>query len=70
MLIGSTSMGKTVEMMDQLDQIRARGHRAIVFDLTGAYISTYFDPCAVLLSDIVSLADMPERSGDSRVRSR
>ena len=54
-------MGKTVEMMDQLDQIRARGHRAIVFDLTGAYISTYFDPCAVLLSDIVNLADMPER---------
>ena len=44
MLIGSTGMGKTVAMMDQLDQIRARGHRAIVFDLTGAYISTYFDP--------------------------
>ena len=43
MLIGSTGMGKTVAMMDQLDQIRARGHRAIVFDLTGAYISSYFD---------------------------
>ena len=44
MLIGNTGMGKTVAMMNQLDQIRARGHRAIVFDLTGAYISTYFDP--------------------------
>ena len=44
MLVGSTGTGKTVAMMDLLDQIRARGHRSIVFDLTGAYISTYFDP--------------------------
>ena len=44
MLIGSTGMGKTVAMMNALDQIRARGHRAIVFDLTGAYISAYHDP--------------------------
>ena len=44
MLIGSTGTGKTVAMMDLLDQIRARGTRSVVFDLTGAYVSTYFDP--------------------------
>lgn len=43
MLIGSTGTGKTVAMMDLLDQIRARGQRSVVFDLTGAYVSTYFD---------------------------
>lgn len=40
MLIGSTGTGKTVAMMDLLDQIRARGQRSVVFDLTGAYVST------------------------------
>lgn len=44
MLIGSTGTGKTVAMMDLLDQIRARGQRSVVFDLTGAYVGTYYDP--------------------------
>ena len=44
MLIGSTGTGKTVAIMDLIDQIRARGQRAIVFDLTGAFISTFYDP--------------------------
>jgi type IV conjugative transfer system coupling protein TraD len=44
MLVGSTGTGKTVALMDLLDQVRTRGHRAVVFDLTGAYVSAYYDP--------------------------
>ena len=44
MLIGSTGTGKTVALMDVLDQVRNRGLRSIVFDLTGAYVATYYDP--------------------------
>lgn len=44
MLIGSTGTGKTVALMDLLDQVRARGQRSVIFDLTGAYVATYYDP--------------------------
>lgn len=43
MLIGSTGTGKTVAMMDLIDQIRARGQRAVVFDLTGNYVAKFYD---------------------------
>jgi type IV conjugative transfer system coupling protein TraD len=43
MLIGTTGTGKTVAMRDLLAQIRARGARAVVFDLTGAFIEAFYD---------------------------
>jgi type IV conjugative transfer system coupling protein TraD len=43
MLIGTTGTGKTVAMRDLLAQVRARGARAVVFDLTGAFIEAFFD---------------------------
>lgn len=44
MVIGTTGTGKTVAMRDLLAQARARSARAVVFDLTGAYIEAFFDP--------------------------
>lgn len=43
MLIGTTGTGKTVAMRDLLRQVRGRGQRAVVFDLTGAFIEAFFD---------------------------
>lgn len=43
MLIGTTGTGKTVAMRDLLRQVRERGQRAVVFDLTGAFIEAFFD---------------------------
>jgi type IV conjugative transfer system coupling protein TraD len=44
MLIGTTGTGKTVCLRDLLGQVRARRHRAVIFDLTGAFIEAFFDP--------------------------
>ena len=44
MLIGSTGTGKTVTLLGMLSQIRERGQRAVVFDLTGGYIEAFYDP--------------------------
>ena len=44
MLIGTTGTGKTVELSALVTQIRARRHRAVIFDLTGAFIERFYDP--------------------------
>lgn len=44
MLIGTTGTGKTVALRDLLRQVRERGHRAVIFDLTGAFIEAFHDP--------------------------
>ncbi|TVV72772.1 type IV secretion system DNA-binding domain-containing protein [Sphingomonas solaris] len=44
MLIGTTGTGKTVALRDLLQQVRDRGHRAVIFDLTGAFIEAFYDP--------------------------
>lgn len=44
MLIGTTGTGKTVALSQLLAEARARGQRAVVFDLTGAFIETFYDP--------------------------
>lgn len=44
MLIGTTGTGKTVALRDLLAQVRERGHRAVIFDLTGAFIEAFHDP--------------------------
>jgi len=44
MLIGTTGTGKTVALSQLLAEARARGQRAVIFDLTGAFIETFYDP--------------------------
>lgn len=44
MLIGTTGTGKTVALRELLRQARERGDRAVIFDLTGAFIEAFFDP--------------------------
>lgn len=44
MILGTTGTGKTTALRDVLYQARTRGQRAIVFDLTGAYIEAFYDP--------------------------
>ncbi|WP_420607439.1 type IV secretion system DNA-binding domain-containing protein [Novosphingopyxis sp.] len=43
MLIGTTGTGKTVALTDLLSEARSRGQRAVVFDLTGAFIEAFYD---------------------------
>jgi len=43
MLIGTTGTGKTVELSALVEQIRERRHRAVIFDLTGAFIERFYD---------------------------
>jgi type IV conjugative transfer system coupling protein TraD len=44
MLIGTTGTGKTVALSQLLAEARTREKRAVVFDLTGAFIETFYDP--------------------------
>jgi len=44
LLIGTTGTGKTVALRDLLTQVRVRNHRAVIFDLTGAFIEAFYDP--------------------------
>ena len=43
MLVGTTGTGKTVALTDLVDEIRERGERAVIFDLTGAFIETFYE---------------------------
>jgi len=42
--IGTTGTGKSTMMRDLLSQVRARGKKAVVFDLTGTFIEGFYDP--------------------------
>ncbi|KEO89743.1 conjugal transfer protein TraD [Erythrobacter longus] len=44
MLIGTTGTGKTVALTQLVTEARQRGQRAVIFDLTGAFIEAYYDP--------------------------
>ena len=44
MLVGTTGTGKSTAMKDLLAQIRERGQRAVVFDLTGTFVESFYDP--------------------------
>lgn len=44
MLIGTTGTGKTTELKKLVLQARARGHRCVIFDLTGSFVESFFDP--------------------------
>lgn len=43
MFIGTTGTGKTTQLRSLVAQIRSRGHRAVIFDLTGAFVEAFFD---------------------------
>jgi type IV conjugative transfer system coupling protein TraD len=43
MLVGTTGVGKSTVMKDLLRQIRERGGRAVVFDLTGTYVESFYN---------------------------
>ncbi|GEO01922.1 MULTISPECIES: type IV secretion system DNA-binding domain-containing protein [Novosphingobium] len=44
MMIGSTGTGKTTQMRALIAQMRVRRDRAVVFDLTGAYVEAFYNP--------------------------
>jgi type IV conjugative transfer system coupling protein TraD len=43
MLIGTTGSGKTTELKKIVRQARTRGHRAVIFDLTGTFVESFYD---------------------------
>lgn len=43
-IVGATRMGKTTCLKYLLDQVRAKGHRAIILDSTGELTDRYFRP--------------------------
>lgn len=44
MFIGTTGAGKTTELKKLVTQARARGHRCVIFDLTGTFVESFYDP--------------------------
>ena len=44
MLIGTTGTGKTTVLLKIIEQARERGHRCVIFDLTGVFVQHFFDP--------------------------
>ena len=62
LITGTTGSGKTNTFHSLLPQIRQRGDRAIIIDLTGAYVSRYYDETQDLLLnpfDVRSLSWSP-----------
>jgi type IV conjugative transfer system coupling protein TraD len=43
MFIGTTGAGKTTELKKLVTQARARGHRCVIFDLTGTFVENFFN---------------------------
>lgn len=43
MLIGTTGSGKTTQLRKMVLEARERGHRCVVFDLTGAFVEAFYD---------------------------
>lgn len=43
MFIGTTGAGKTTELKRIVTQARARGHRCVIFDLTGSFVESFYD---------------------------
>ena len=44
MLLGTTGSGKTTAMKPLVSQARARGHRCVIFDLTGSFVESFYNP--------------------------
>jgi len=41
---GTTGSGKTVAMSELMSQVRAQGHRAIVYDIMGTFVGRFYRP--------------------------
>ncbi|MFS0774314.1 type IV secretion system DNA-binding domain-containing protein [Sphingomonas sp. 1P08PE] len=44
MMIGTTGTGKTTQLRSLVTQLRKRKHRAVIFDLTGAFMEAFYNP--------------------------
>lgn len=44
MAMGTTGTGKSTALKDLMTQIRARGQRGVIFDLTGSFVESFYDP--------------------------
>ena len=44
LVIGSTGSGKTQTLLDLVEQVRTRGGKAVIFDVKGDFVSTFYDP--------------------------
>lgn len=44
MLIGTTGSGKTTALKQIVAQARRRGHRCVIFDLTGSFVESFYNP--------------------------
>lgn len=44
MFLGTTGTGKTTELKRLVLQARARGHRCVIFDLTGSFVESFYNP--------------------------
>ena len=44
MFIGTTGSGKTTELKKLVTQARTRGHRCVIFDLTGSFVESFYNP--------------------------
>lgn len=44
MLIGTTGSGKTTALKKIVAQARRRGHRCVIFDLTGTFVESFYNP--------------------------
>lgn len=49
---GSPGSGKSTAIKELLDQVRERGDRAIVYDISGEYVSQYFEKGDVILNPL------------------
>lgn len=43
MFIGTTGAGKTTELKKLVTQARERGHRCVIFDLTGTFVESFYN---------------------------
>ena len=55
MLIGTTGTGKTVALTELVAEARERGQRAVIFDLTGAFIEAFYDPARDIILNPVDV---------------
>lgn len=43
-VVGTTGAGKTTQLKSLVAEMRARGDSAVIFDLTGSFIESFYDP--------------------------
>lgn len=49
MLVGTTGTGKTTQLKSLVTQLRSRGQRAVIFDLTGTFVESFYDPATDII---------------------